>query len=501
MSLLLAAGGLWILTAERDTAPPKASDGIAFFEGVPSSDINEIGVTHGGVSYAIVRTAGSKSDWELKRPEGARADFVKVRTLLGTLATMRSRNELASSEIDPDPSVYGLQPPELVLHVSGAFGKRVFSFGKKTSVSNRRYLQPEGDAKIYLVDESVFTALDSAPEDVRDRQPLRFDVADVAEMTVVRGEGDFLKLVRGGDSKWSLSYKDGTLPADPEVVLENLKGLKQLKAVRFVDEPGESLALYGLAKPRVIVSFKLASKRSNDPEADPPSLILQLGVGVTIGASNDPLASGGAPEGIDARAGYFFKLAGEPFIYEAGRPPFGELLQPPEYFRDRTPWKGLDPKTVERIELKSPSGSRAFKRAASGWAFEGDQAGGNQLSSDEVERWLEALLELRVVSYPAVNVMLADYTGLKKQERSVRLFVTGRTRPVELVLGDQVSGDPVNSDQGSRRNDTPPADGSDVPRWIALSQPDNAIVPAVLGGADAALLERAPESFTKKSDG
>lgn len=103
--------------------------------------------------------APADAPWVLRRPEAALADQEEVKRLLEMAIRTQIAAAIVGEDQEPDTSIYGLIPPEGVFTLEGGFGKGVLSFGKKIAISGRRYAQPEGDPRLYVIEDALASAL------------------------------------------------------------------------------------------------------------------------------------------------------------------------------------------------------------------------------------------------------------------------------------------------------------------------------------------------------
>ena len=454
----------------RTPSPDAAHPGVPVLGKISPSDITHIGAIGAKGSYAIEH-AGGTEPWKMKRPQGADADARKAAEIANAVASMQSRNSLSPEEIDPNQSIYGLSPPELILTVDGNFGRKVFSFGKKIAVGGRRYLQPENDGRILVVDDAVFNLLNSAPDDVRDRKPIAFDAAAVERIDLKR-ENDSLQLVKK-DGKWMLHFGSTEAEADAGFVEAKLKQLSAIRVSRFVDEPDQPIAFYGLALPRLVVDISAPGK---SPDAEPQKMQIQFGEGVSVESVAANEAGDAVPRGKKA---FFFRTSKSPFVYETETPGFIDLLKGSEFFRRRTPWTELNPDSIERVEIQTADrDSASLKREDSGWTM----TIGEKSEALDAKRkvnfdgWLKSLSSLKVLSYAPPVDAAQSFTGLSASKNQLKIFIKDKPRPYLLVIGSEIkdSGELQGSSVGL--DDFP----KENPHWIAVTQQDGSLLPAIV---------------------
>jgi hypothetical protein len=86
---------------------------------------------------------------------------------------------------------------------------------------------------------------------------VNFQEEDVQALTIISSQGE-VEIIREKDGRWIIN-KPKTMEAETTAVEELLRTLLLAKVTRVVDESGTDLQSYGLAKPSLTVSFRLAS--------------------------------------------------------------------------------------------------------------------------------------------------------------------------------------------------------------------------------------------------
>ena len=478
MSLCLVLGALylWKYETEHPRVEEPNTAKVEIFPGVTAQNTEKLMVVRAGSAFSLVKGKGPAAHWQLRRPEGARGDEKKIAAMLQTLSALKSQNVLEKSEVDDDQSIYGLQPPELVLTVEGSYGKKAASFGKKLAISGRRYLQPQNDGRIFLVDEPVFAMFNVGPSDVRDRLPIKFDQSKITELNVSRANKTDLKFSRG-ERGWSVQFEGGGFRVDDTVIETELNDLRKVRVKEFVDAPEGASAVYGLEKPRVVVRLRGAGAF----EGPTDSMTINVGEGVSLGA----VEKDGEPA-IAASTGYYIQLAGQPFVYELARPFYGEFLQQPEFFRPRSPFAALKGEDILRVELEDGGKTiGSLKHAGDTWVLEQDGKE-TPVNAERAKEWLSDVHRLKVLSYGALKDSSSSETGLQNPAARYRIFVKDRPAPLLILLGGAVQA-AESSSSGS---------GEQAPRWIAVSQEDGALVPAIVDHGSYAQLHRDRRFFS-----
>ena len=470
MALLLGAGGFYVWRYDHELVLPgggHVSDKTEKFllPDLKLSEITRIGVIRADGSWNILRVSaapppqdpfGTPVQWELKKPKGAPVEPQKIETLARSLASLSIRNTLEKHEIVADESVYGLTPPAVVLQLEGKFGKRIVSLGEKHPISGRRYVQIDGDERLYLTEDSIYSLLDVPAESFRQAQVLAFDPKTVKKIIAIRDQGDTLALESNEHGGWKLTSGAGTIEADAAQIQTALTQLSRAKVKRFIDDTPETLAFFGLTRPKLLVSLVFEEPKESEsatvstteaapsPTAttdtattdDEPDyfprnksngrVVIQIGEGINTDALLPPTPTeGDAAPAVRSKASYFGKLGGVHTIFEFGRSYFSDFLQPADHFRTKAPFRSLKPDSLGQIRLKFGGEQKAevtlARSSESGWAVSLPDGSSRPVSVEELARFLDAVRRLRVVTYTTLPDKL-ESTGLQDPELEIELL-------------------------------------------------------------------------------
>lgn len=521
MALILVLGLLcfWKYEQEHPEPPDNGESGeiTKLIQELSEDKITEFSVVHAKGSYALLGKQQSEGEdenlqWLMKRPEGALADQKVVQEILSAIGDLEIRNTILPKEVEDNQGLYGLVPPELILSVKQGNKKHVLSFGKKHPLSARRYVQREKDTHLYLVDDHPFSVLARHRDEVRDRQPLKFKAEDVNSLVVVRQGKEplvFKKSVEQGAGipRWSIKVKGRDVEADKDLLEMELVEFAQSRVKRFVDEPGPTLALYGLVHPEVIFKLSVNDRRDGDSTARQSGvrdILVQVGRGV--GLDTDP--AGHSPG--RAKISYYFKISGEPWIYEFEKFFSGDWLQPAEHFRDKTPFDTLSDSDIEQVLIrKGPNLEEEFslvrksREIDSEWDIilkEGGDGTRKQIAlKQQVEDWLGQLFRLRTLSYPALKGDPEKVYGLDKPELDIVLHLRESKEQMKLMIAGAVKSAGTNSDDQESEGEKLEEPAILSPRFALVVGKDGDGVVAVLSGASATELDKPSSYFTTET--
>ncbi|MEE8557464.1 MAG: DUF4340 domain-containing protein [Myxococcota bacterium] len=205
--------------------------------------------------------------WHLKTPLEYPADSGTVSGMLSALVELESE---ALIEDASDLQRFGLGPeaPEVRIELDG--GKSLsLSIGNEAPLGSARYVAVEGDDRVFTVAQWRSSALRPTIRKLRDkrvttREPDRVDFLRISEFGIPivelrRGEGG--EGESGEDSApWRIVHPIEEL-ADGERVQRLLEDLHFLRAIEFVDDPGEDLSAYGIDRPEITIELGEGDQR------------------------------------------------------------------------------------------------------------------------------------------------------------------------------------------------------------------------------------------------
>jgi hypothetical protein len=219
-------------------------------------DVERVEIRDGDsiVEVACVENCGKIPDdrWQLKQPLEAKADAVKVRTLLRNLEELKAKAFITETATDLGP--YGLDHPAVQIHI-GLKDKSApvtILLGREDADKGGRYLKLAERSAAYLIDaKDSADLLKTAPE-LRDLKLLAFKARDIRKIevtqpdvtVVLEGEGDTWNQVKPTKTKVE-GYKVRSL-------------LWKLEDLEFKEEwPATAVApdVHGLEQPAATVTL------------------------------------------------------------------------------------------------------------------------------------------------------------------------------------------------------------------------------------------------------
>ena len=187
--------------------------------------------------------------WKLLEPtgKGLRADPGLCNDLAEAMANLNAERWIA----DKDDGGFGLERPRIVIEAelgpgdgpdAGAARKLSLSIG--TPTSGGAFARASGDPAIFVAPRSIELAADKL---LVDRQLLAVDTTKLKQVSVTRGEGERIVMLREGTT-WKIGEPAGD-PAASTKVTALLSALDDLSADEVV-AVGPAQKHHGLDKPR-----------------------------------------------------------------------------------------------------------------------------------------------------------------------------------------------------------------------------------------------------------
>jgi len=390
--LVVAALGTYLVVYELPQAEREATK-----DKLLSVDKEAItGVTLVYPDREIELQKGDKG-WRVVRPVEAAADEAAVKGVLAMVVDAEVQRTL--DETPQDLASFGLDKPNVVVRLTAKDATPPpIAVGKNTAIGGKTYVRKGDEPKLYLTTTAIQTGLNKQVKDLRDKQLLSFQDADVTRVDIRRASGDATTLTRGDGDSWTVAPDQ---LADATEVRSYLASLRAARATDFPDDAPQDVAHYGLDAPRITVTV-------TGKEGVPPQT-LRLG--------------GERKEGSAQHV--YAQREGVPTVFALGDWSYRALDKGANQFRDKTVLK-IEPTKVTRVELVRRDGGSVVlvRRPEGGWRFESGADG--KTNEGAVTRLLEDVEELRgdnIAAEPAgdlarfglaapdVRLVLADGQG------------------------------------------------------------------------------------------
>jgi hypothetical protein len=223
----------------------------------------EIVAGEAATEVACVENCGKIPDdrWQLKRPMEAKADAIKVRTLLRNLEELKAKAFVSEAAEDLVP--YGLAQPEARIHIwlREAQAPISVAVGREDVDKGGAYVQVAGRPAVYLIETRDRQDIVKTAAELRDRKLLAFKTRDVRKIAVkhpdrevvIEGDGEDWRQVRPTKAKLD-GYKVRSL-------------LWKLEDLEFREEwqpTAVAAETYGLEAPAATVTLWVAGDKKVD---------------------------------------------------------------------------------------------------------------------------------------------------------------------------------------------------------------------------------------------
>ncbi len=231
--------------------------------------VGKIELTRGDRSVTLQSKAGM---WLLTAPVNAPADAAVVSNILSDLSTLRARrvvgskNQLAAFNLT-EPQIFAVltvNPPAPPSTQSSQPASQPTAPPEILTVAaskkdGKAYAIVAGSDSICEVDPRVFDDLDA---ELLDKRVFPAGVSNATAVTIARDAGAAFTFEKK-DDQWSLAG-ESSFPADATKVTAVVSALTELKAQKFVSYDAKDLAAFGLDKPALAITLKLADGESRE---------------------------------------------------------------------------------------------------------------------------------------------------------------------------------------------------------------------------------------------
>lgn len=223
---------------------------------VKRDDMERVEIRDGDskLEVACVENCGKIPDdrWQLKQPLEAKADAVKVRTLLRNLEELKAKSFVSEAATDLSP--YGLDHPAAQVHIwlKEKSEPVTILLGREDADKGGRYLKLAERPAVYLIEaKDSADLLKTAPE-LRDLKLLAFKARDIRKIEV--SQPNATVVLEGDGDTWNQVQ-----PTKAKVEGHKVRSLLwKLEDLEFKDEwPATAVApdVHGLEQPAATVTL------------------------------------------------------------------------------------------------------------------------------------------------------------------------------------------------------------------------------------------------------
>lgn len=219
---------------------------------------------------AVTVVAGSKTvtfakegtDWNIKKPVAAKADFGSVEGLIGKIQSAQMKSQ-AADDANTDPKKYGLDKPQATIELNAGSSKATLIVGGKAD-DNTVYARDASKPGVVTIDKSLVDDLSKGADDYRVKDLFQFRAYNANHIEITRGDQKLvLDRVKGtGDNaqdKWHRTSPNAA-DLDRDKVDGVLAKLANMRATSFVDSSPKT----GLDKPAMTVYVKFEDNKKEE---------------------------------------------------------------------------------------------------------------------------------------------------------------------------------------------------------------------------------------------
>lgn len=363
LGLVLAGlvGYIYFVDAERDPSGFEAKEKV--FGTVDADDIDELQVRNAdGETSRLQKTDGT---WQLVEPVQGPADESEASSIASSLSSLEIQRVV--EENATDLAQYGLEMPrlEVAFRAKGDTELRRLFVGEKTPTGTDLYARGGESGRVILVSSSVDSTFNKSTFTLRDRRILVFERNEVDGLEVTGRTGS-VRLAKSG-SEWRLAAPLSAR-ADYAAVEGALGRLASTQMQGIVDQGGQDLAKYGLAKPVSTIT-------------------------VTSGSASATLQLGGTDNALQ-----FARDASRPLVFTVAPALSGDVIRSAADFRRKDLF---DSRSFNAARVELTRGAQTMTLEKTKGKDEADvwQLDGKDVDSATVEDLLSKLTGLRAESF------------------------------------------------------------------------------------------------------
>lgn len=389
----------------------------------------------GGPLIEVVREG---SEWIVRKPIVARADWLKLTGLLEQLFNLQVQQFVA--ERMADPAVYGLSDDEAILQINiwqddEKDGVKLCFSGRANEKGDLIYAAYRGTGAVFAVQKSFVDDLKVGVGDLRDSR-LYFMTADtIAFIRIEEGEKT-LQLQKSAVGDWQIS-EPAQWKADNRIVEDLINRLNTLRIEGFLNDT--NLPALGLEPPARLVRVANAipvagvATQNLSGAAMPSAPVLPPIVAPSIGRTL--LMSRTLP----GKEYIYAKFEDEDRIYRLSVAAAATLALDPIAYRD-TVVLAMDPAAVTKITLRKKNVEQTATREGTGPWVAAAPSGGTP-NPAAIAALLECMTALRVVRFERSERNDLGVYGLKYPCGSLTFSLSGQEGIQKTLVFGEASED------------------------------------------------------------
>ena len=372
-------------------------------------------LTTAQVSRALVKTPAGEMElqksgdhWEIVKPLRARADDQKLGDLLAQVTTARIEKFVADDRGDLRP--YGLAEPRgsITLFTQDDKQGQVLQIGSVPEKEKEQvYVRFAARNAVYTLPKKIEEALNTKPNDLRDRHLVRFDTNVLDRITIEPAGKDKIILARKNEN-WTFVSRNNQ-PANADEVNRLIETLKNEQVTKFVADVASELGKYGLDKPALQITLSsFASENTAETKSgEQPFAVIAFG----------------KIEGDDVYA----RLGDEPFVVAVKRNLLDKIPVDPLQWQDLAIFH-FKPEQVHRLSIVSNQEGAIVRGAKNEWSW---AKGTGPINQREVESIVKTLSSLHANRWIGATT---PAHGLEKPQIAITFTTSPDDKSVHKVL-------------------------------------------------------------------
>jgi hypothetical protein len=207
-----------------------------------------------------------ESDWSMKAPVDARADFSAVDSLVGRLADLQMKS-LVTPDGSKDLKKYGLDKPDITATIGAGSARASLAIGGK-SPDGTLYARDLTRPAIFTVEATLADDLKKKADDFRIKDLFEFRSFSATSLEITQGGQTFVfvKQKGTGDTDTWKQTKPSAKDADQAKLTDLLSAVSGLRAESFVDKAAsgsdEAVVLAQFGEPGASKAETVAFRKS-----------------------------------------------------------------------------------------------------------------------------------------------------------------------------------------------------------------------------------------------
>lgn len=379
----------------------------------PTESVERITIQRGDTGIVIVKDGEA---WRQVEPVEFAISTWQGKQLVDKAATLRYTDRFTPGEGDnPALADVGLDTPTAVVTLQWPAKdeqdarSQTIKFGRV--IGGTAYVQVNEDADVYAVPADVHRLLAAGkPEDWRSRS-ITAPTEGKADRIVLEREGTTITLAKV-DGRWMLDESRGDR-ADADAVKGLLSGVGSLYISEFVADAPASLAMYGLAEPRM--TLRVAA--SEHP------------ITIHIGSATDL-----KNESFFAMMSRDDGTPPKPVVFTVSKTGIEKFEKTADDLRDKRLTTASSSDVSEVIVTREGQPPLHAVKKPEGWAF-GEPGPGYGIDGDAVRELLDSVLDARATSF------VAEVPSDAAAQATVTLNLIGGKAPERLSVWPHESGE------------------------------------------------------------